>query len=159
MQSWTAPVFDAFGGPVLLLMAGGGACLIAVGVVARRWPGLLPRLTAAAVTGSLLLAAFFVGYPGAIASAYAAVDPLVASVCRDQVADTMSIHMLFVLEPERIVGIYAPLVLTLVLAAVVTWRAAPELRFRWMLGASVLAALFATGLWQMRGAAVTTMVA
>src|SRR5690349_1130675 len=159
MQSWAAPVFDAFGGPVLLLMAGGGACLIAVGVVATRRPGLLPRLAAAAATGSLLLVVFFAGYPGAIASPYAAVDPLVASVWLDHVAETMSIHMLFVLEPERIVGIYAPLLLTLVLAGVVTWRAAPELRFRWMLGASVLAALFATGLWQMRGAAVATMVA
>ncbi len=159
MQSWTAPVFDAFGGPVLLLMVGGGACLIVVGAVATRWPGVLPRLAAAAVTGSLLLAAFFATFPGAIASPYAAVDPLVASVWLDHVAETMSIHMLFVLEPERIVGIYAPLLLTLVLAAMVTWRAAPELRFRWVLGASVLAALFATGLWQMRGAAVATMVA
>src|SRR5262249_38653347 len=52
-----------------------------------------------------------------------------------------------------------PLLLTLVLAGMVTWRAAPELRFRWLLGASVLAALFATGLWQMRGAAAATMVA
>ena len=158
-QSWATPVFDAFGGPVLLLMAGGGASLIAVGAVATRWPSLSARLVAAAATGSLLLAVFFAAYPGAIASPYAAVDPLVASVWLDHVAETMSIHMLFILEPERILGIYAPLLLTLVLAAVVTWRAAPDRPFRWIFAASVLAALFATGLWQMRGAAAATMVA
>src|SRR5437870_4365067 len=72
---------------------------------------------------------------------------------------SMSIHMLFILEPERILGIYAPLLLTLILAVVVTWRAAPGLRCRWILAASVLAAMFAAGLWQMRGAAVATIVA
>jgi hypothetical protein len=158
-RAWIAPVYDAFGGPVLLLMAGGGASMIVVGAVATRWPGLFPRLAVAAATGSLLLAVFFAGYPDSIASPYAAVDPLVASVWLDHVAETMSIHMLFILEPERIVGIYAPLLLTLILAGVVTWRAAPGLRFRWILATSMLAALFATGLWQMRGAAVATIVA
>jgi hypothetical protein len=158
-QSWTAPVYDAFGGPVLLLMAGGGACLIAVGAVATRWPGLVPRLAAAAATGSLLLAAFFALYPDAVASPYAAVDPLVATLWLNRVSETMSIHMLYLLEPERIVGLYAPLLITLILAGAVAWRAAPDVRFRWLLGISVLAALFATGLWQMRGAAAATIVA
>ena len=67
--------------------------------------------------------------------------------------------MLYLLEPERIVGLYAPLLITLVLAGVVAWRAAPGQRFRWLLAISVLAALFATGLWQMRGAAAATMAA
>ena len=159
LRSLAAPVYDAFGGPVLLLMAGGGASLIVTGAVATRWPGLFPRLAAAAVTGSLLLAVFFAGFPGAVASPYAAVDPLVAAVWLDHVAETMSIHMLFVLEPERILGIYAPLLLTLVLSGVAVRRAAPDQRFRWILAASVLAALLATGLWQMRGAAAATIVA
>ena len=158
-QSWTAPVYDAFGGPVLLLMAGGGACLIVVGAVAARWPGLSARLAAAAATGSLLLAVFFATYPDAIASPYAAVDPLVATLWLNRVFETMSIHMLFLLEPERIVGLYAPLAMTAILAGVVAWRAAPDLRFRWMLGMSVLAALFAVSLWQMRGAAAAAIVA
>lgn len=158
-QSWTAPVYDAFGGPVMLLMAGGGACLIVVGAVATRWPGLPARLAAAALTGSLLLAVFFAAYPDAIASPYAAVDPLVATLWLNRVFETMSIHMLFLLEPERIVGLYAPAAITLILAGRVAWRAVPELRFRWGLGISVLAALFAISLWQMRGAAAAAIVA
>jgi hypothetical protein len=158
-HAWTAPVYDAFGGPVLLLMAGGGACLIVAGAVAARWSGLVPRLAAAATTGSLLLATFVALYPDAIASPYAAVDPLVATLWLNRVSETMSIHMLYLLEPERIVGIYAPLLITLILAGRAAWRAAPDQRFRWLLGMSVLAALFATGLWQMRGAAAATIVA
>jgi hypothetical protein len=71
----------------------------------------------------------------------------------------MSIRMLFILEPERIVGIHAVLLLTLVLAAMAARRATPDLRFRWILAFASLAAVFGTGLWQMRGAAAATMVA
>lgn len=158
-RSWALPVYDAFGGPVLLLLIGGGACLIAVGAVAVRWPGLWPRLAAAIVTGSLLLAVFFAIYPGAAASPYASVDPLVATLWLNRVAETMSIHMLFLLEPERIAGLYAPLLIALILAGTAAWRVAPDLRFRWLLGFAMLAALLATGVWQMRGAAVATIVA
>lgn len=156
-QSWTAPVHDAFGGPVLLLLAGGGVSLIVVGAVAAH--GLRARIVAAAATGSLLLAGFFIAFPGSIASPYAAVDPLVATLWLDRVSETMSIRMLFILEPERILGIHAVLLLTLVLAATAARCAVPALRFRWILALASLAALFATGLWQMRGASVATMVA
>ena len=155
--SWTAPVHDAFGGPVLLLLIGGGLSLIAVGVLASRGVGV--RLAAAAVTGSLLLAIFFAAYPGMLASPYAAVDPLVATLWLDRVSETMSIRMLFILEPERIVGIHAVVLLTLVMAAMAARRAGPELRFRWILALVALAALFATGLWQLRAAAAATMIA
>ena len=94
-------MYDAFGGPVLLLMIGGGVSLVVVGAVAERLPGLLARLAASAVTGSLLLAVLFAIFPGSIASPYAAVDPLVATLWLDLVSETMSIRTLFILEPER----------------------------------------------------------
>jgi hypothetical protein len=158
-KSLALPVYDAFGGPVLLLMIGGGVSLIVVGAVAERLPALLARLAASAVTGSLLLAVFFELFPGSIASPYAAVDPLVATLWLDLVSETMSIRTLFILEPERILGIHALLLLTFILAAVATRRTAPELRFRWILALTMLAATFAVGLWQMRGAAAATMTA
>jgi hypothetical protein len=158
-QSWTAPVHDAFGGPVLLLLIGGGLSLVAIGAVTMRLPGLRARLVAAAATGSPLFAIFLTAYPGSLASPYAAVDPLVATLWLDRVFETMSIGMLFILQPERIIGIHAVLLLTLILAAMAARRATPDLRFRWILAAVALAALFATGLWQMRAAAAATVVA
>jgi hypothetical protein len=158
-ESLAVPVYDAFGGPVLLLMIGGGVSLMVVGAVATRLPGLLARLAASAVTGLLLLAVFFAVFPGSIASPYAAVDPLVATLWLDRVSETMSIRMLFILQPERILGIHAFLLLALILAAVATRRTAPELRFRWILALTMLVATFAVGLWQMRGAAAATMMA
>ena len=158
-ESLAVPVYDAFGGPVLLLLIGGGVNLIVVGAVATRLPGLPARLAASAVTGSLLLAVFFALFPESLASPYAAVDPLVATLWLNSVSETMSIRTLFILQPERIPGIHGFLLLALILAAVAARRTAPELRFRWILALTMLAATFAVGLWQMRGAAAATMMA
>src|SRR5262249_44665413 len=149
-KSLAAPVYDALGGPVLLLLAGGGLSLIIVGMAAERLPGLAVRLGASAATGSLLLAAFFAIFPGSLASPYAAVDPLVAMLWLDRVSETMSLRTMLILEPERVLGNYVFPLLTLILAAVVTKRVTPDLRFRWILASVMLAAAFAVSLWQVR---------
>lgn len=153
------PVYDAFGGPVLLLLAGGGLSLVIVGAVAEWLPGFPARLGTAAVTASLPLAVFFALFPGSLAAPYADVDPLVATLWLDRVSETMSIRMMLILEPERILGIYVFPLLALILAGVAVKRVTPHLRFRWLLASAMLAATFAVGLWQMRGAAAATMLA
>lgn len=158
-QSWTAPVFDAFGAPVLLLLIGGGISLMSVSAVAVRRADLHSRVVAAAISGSLLLAIFFAAFPRSVASPYAAVDPLVTSLWLDHVAEVMSLSTLLALQPERIAGTYAPPLATLVLAAMVMARAPRKFRFRWALASSVIAASLAISLWQIRGAASATMAA
>jgi hypothetical protein len=104
-HSLGTPVCDAFGGPFLLLIAGGGGSLMIVAGVAAWQPELGARVAAAAVTGLILLAAFFKLFPGCLASPYAMVDPLVASLWLDQVAETMSFHTMLQLEPQKIPGL------------------------------------------------------
>jgi hypothetical protein len=134
-------------------MAGGGACLIAVGAVAMRWPGLVPRL--AVRQRDRCCWQRFRALSGRGCPPYAAVDPLVATLWLNRVSETMSIHMLYRLEPERIVGLYAPLLITLILAGAVAWRAAPDVRIRWLLGINVLAAIRDRSLADARAAAAT----
>jgi hypothetical protein len=62
-QSLELPVFDAFGGPVLLLIFGGGFCLVIVAAISKRWPSFAARTTAAVLTGAALLALFFHLFP------------------------------------------------------------------------------------------------
>jgi hypothetical protein len=121
-HSLGTPVCDAFGGPFLLLIAGGGGSLMIVAGVAAWQPELGARVAAAAVTGLILLAAFFKLFPGCLASPYAMVDPLVASLWLDQVAETMSFHTMLQLEPQKIPGFYGFPVLTLFLAATAMLR-------------------------------------
>jgi len=154
-----APVCDAFGGPFLLLTAGGGVSLMIVAGVARWKSGMASRTAAAAATALILLPSFFTLFPGCLASPYAAVDPLVASVWLDHVAETMSFQTVLLLEPQKIPGFYGFPVLTLVLAAAAIFRAPPSFRFPLTAAAVTLAALVGISLWQMRGAAAATMVA
>ncbi|MBA7467059.1 hypothetical protein ES707_02255 [subsurface metagenome] len=158
-HSWTAPVFDAFGGPVLLLLVGGGVSLMIVSAVAARRADLHSRVVAAGVSGSLLLAVFFAAFPRSVASPYAAVDPLVTSLWLDHVAEVMSLKTLLALQPERIAGNYAPPLATLALAGMVMARAPRKFRYRWALASSVIAASLAISFWQIRGAAGATMAA
>jgi hypothetical protein len=158
-HSLGAPVCDAFGGPFLLLIAGGGVSLMIVAGVAAWQPRMGARLVAAAATGLVLLATFFTLYPGCLASPYAAVDPLVASVWLDHVAETMSFQTLLLLEPQKISGFYGFPVLTLLLTVAAIFRAAAPPRFPLIAAAATLAALVGISLWQMRGAAAATIVA
>jgi hypothetical protein len=158
-RSLGAPVCDAFGGPFLLLIAGGGGSLMIVAGVATWQSTTGARVAACAATGLMLLAAFFKLFPGCLASPYAAVDPLVASVWLDHVAETMSFQTLLLLEPQKLPGFYGFPVLTLLLAVAAIFRAAPRSRFRLIAAAATLAALIGISIWQMRGAAAATIVA
>jgi hypothetical protein len=159
LHAFGAPVCDAFGAPFLLLIAGGGVILVLVAAV-DHWRSSLPaRMAAAAITGAILLTAFFRLFPGCIASPYAAVDPLVTSIWLDHVAETMSLPTMLQLEPQKILGFYGFPVLTLVLSAMVMVRTAPRFQFRWIVVFATLAALVGTSFWEMRGAAAATIVA
>jgi len=158
-HSLPAPVCDAFGGPFLLLIAGGGLSLmITAGVDAWR-STMAARAAAAAASGLILLAAFFNLFPGCLASPYAAVDPLVVSIWLDHVAETMSLQTLLQLEPQKIPGYFGFPALTLALAVATIFRSPPGCRFPLLIAAVTLAALIGISLWQMRGAAGATMVA
>jgi hypothetical protein len=158
-DSLSTPVFDAFGGPVLLLSAGGGISLVAVGAVSVWRPGWPARLATAVVSGGVVLGAFYWLFAGHIASPYAAVDPLVASIWLDHVEETMSFPTMWQLEPQKILGFYGFPALTLVMAVIAIMRTDPQLRFRWIVASAVLAALFGISLWEMRGAAGATLIA
>ena len=154
-----APVCDAFGGPFLLLTAGGGTCLMIVAGVAAWQPALGARIAVAAATGLVLLGTFFGLFPGCLGSPYAAVDPLVASFWLDHVVETMSFQTLLLLEPQKLPGFYGFPALTLLLAVAASFRASPPLRFPLITGVVTLAVLIGISIWQMRGAAAATIVA
>jgi hypothetical protein len=158
-HSLGAPVCDAFGGPFLLLIAGGGASLMIVAGVTAWRSTLSARFAAAAATGIVLLGAFFALFPGCLASPYAAVDPLVASIWLDHVLETMSFQTLLLLEPQKVPGFYGFPALTLLLAVAAIFRTAPASRFRMVVVAITLAALIGISIWQMRGAAAATIIA
>jgi hypothetical protein len=158
-HSFGAPVCDAFGGPFLLLIAGGGASLMIVAGIDHWFSSLKVRMVAAAATGAVLLAAFFKLFPGCIASPYAAVDPLVTSIWLERVAETMSFLTVLQLAPQKILGFYGFPVLTLVLAATAMVRTAPRFQFRWIAAVVTLAALVGISTWEMRGAAAAAIVA
>lgn len=158
-HSLDAPVCDAFGGPFLLLIAGGGASLMIVAGVTAWRSNLDARFAAVAATGIVLLGAFFALFPGCLASPYAAVDPLVASIWLDHVFETMSFQTMLLLEPQKVPGFYGFPALTLLLAVAAIFRTAPSSRFRLVVAAVTLAALIGISIWQMRGAAAATIVA
>lgn len=158
-HSLGAPVCDAFGGPFLLLVAGGGVSLMMVSGIEIWRSGLSTRIAVAVATGLVLLVIFLKLFPGCIASPYAAVDPLLASVWLDHVAETMSFQTMLQLEPQKILGFYGFPVLTLLLAMTAMVRTAPRFQFRWIVGVTMLAALVGISIWQMRGAAAATIMA
>jgi hypothetical protein len=154
-----SPVCDALGGPSLLLVAGGGGSLIVIAGVDRWRPGMTLRLCTAALCGGVLFAAFASFYPGCLGSPYAGVDPLLASVWLDQVAETMSLPGMLRLAPQKVLGFYGFPLLTLGLAVAALMRSDPVARFRWWLALATLVALLGISLWQVRGAAAATIVA
>ncbi|QWG12718.1 hypothetical protein KMZ29_24020 [Bradyrhizobium sediminis] len=159
IHSLTAPACDAFGGPFLLLIAGGGVSLVAVAYVNRLHPTLGGRLAAAAVAGGALLGSFFELFPGCIASPYAQVAPLLTEFWLDRVAETMSFQKVLQYTPQKILGFYGFPLITLGLAVVALIRCAPPARFPWIVSIVTLAALIGTSLWEVRGAAAANMVA
>ena len=159
LRSLAAPVCDTFGGPLLLLTAGGGVTLMIVAAADRwhfSWRG---RLVAGSVAGFFVVGSFFRLFPGCLASPYAAVDPLVTSFWLDHVAETMSIWSILQLAPQKLAGFYGFPMLTLGFAVAALVRCSPVARFRWLVATISLAALIGISIWEMRGSAAATMVA
>jgi hypothetical protein len=159
LPSLGAPVCDAFGGPVLLLAAGGGMTLMAIAVIDSWYRSFSVRLTTAVIAGLVLVVTFFRLFPGCLASPYAQVDPLVTSFWLDHVAETMSIQTLYELEPQKIPGFYGFPLLTLGLAIAASIRCDVTARFRWLVATVALVALVSISLWEQRGSAAANMVA
>jgi hypothetical protein len=158
-HSLGAPVCDAFGGPFLLLSAGGGISLVIVAGVAWRWPAPGARIATAAATGVILFAAFYKLFAGCLAPPFAGIDPLVTSIWVDHVAESMSFQTVLLLEPQKVPGLYGFPLLTLLLAGAAILRSRPAFRFRLIAAAVTLAALIGMSFWLMRGAAAANMVA
>jgi hypothetical protein len=159
VRSLGAPVCDAFGGPFLLLAAGGGTSLMIVAGVARRWPATGVRVAAAAATGLILFAVFYKLFAGCLAPPFASIDPLVTSIWVDHVAESMSVQTILLLEPQKLPALYGFPLLTLLLTGAAILRARPAFRFRLIAAAVTLAALVGVSFWLMRGAAAANMVA
>jgi hypothetical protein len=155
----TLPVCDSFGGPVLLLVAGGGISLMAMAGIDLYRSTLRLRLATGAASAIVLVSAFLSLFAGCIASPYAQLDPLVTSFWVDKVVESMSLTTMLQLEPQKVLGFYGFPLMTMGVAAAALIRSSPPRRFRWILGITTLAALMGLSIWEMRGTAAASMVA
>ena len=159
LPSLASPVCDTFGGPVLLLAAGGGIGLMIMAGIDRYHSTLRVRLTTGATTAIALVAAFLSLFAGCIASPYAQLDPLVTSLWVDKVAESMSLATMLQLVPQKVPGLYGFPLITMGFALAALIRSNPPGRFRWILGIMTLAALIGLSIWEMRVNAPASMVA
>jgi hypothetical protein len=159
LPSLASPVCDAFGGPVLLLVAGGGISLMIMVGIDRLYSTLRLRLVTGAASAIALVGAFLLLFAGCIASPYAQLDPLVTSFWVDKVVESMSLATMLQLAPQKVLGFYGFPLLTMGFAAAALIQSNPLGRFRWILGIMTLAALIALSVWEMRVAAAASMVA
>ncbi|OCK54440.1 hypothetical protein [Bradyrhizobium sp. LMTR 3] len=159
LPSLALPVCDTFGGPVLLLAAGGGIGLMTMAAIDRRHSTL--RLRVATGTGSAitLVGAFLSLFAGCIASPYAHLDPLVTSLWVDRVVESMSLATMLQLAPQKVLGFYGFPLMTMGFAVAALIRSNPLGRFCWILGVMTLAALIGLSFWEIRGSAAATMLA
>jgi hypothetical protein len=159
LPSLASPVCDSFGGPVLLLAAGGGTGLMIMAGIDRYHSTLRMRLATGATTAIALGAAFLSLFAGCLASPYAELDPLVTSLWVDKVAESMSLATMLQLAPQKVPGFYGFPLITIGFALAALIRSDPPRRFRWILGIMTLAALIALSIWEMRVNAPASMVA
>jgi hypothetical protein len=159
LPSLALPVCDAFGGPVLLLVAGGGISLMIMVGIDRYHSTLRLRLATGAVSAIALVSAFLSLFAGCIASPYAQLDPLVTSLWVDKVAESMSLATMLQLAPQKVLGFYGFPLMTMGFASAALMQSNPLVRFRWILSIMTLAALIGLSVWEMRGAAAASMVA
>jgi len=159
LPSLAQPICDAFGGPVLLLVAGGGISLMIMAGIDRHHSALRLRLATGAASAIVLVSAFLSQFAGCIASPYAQVDPLVTSFWLDKVVETMSLATMLQLTPQKVLGFHGFPVMTMGFAWAALMRSNPPARFRWILGIMTLAALIGLSVWEMRVAAAAAMVA
>ena len=159
LPSLALPVCDAFGGPVLLLVAGGGISLMIMVGIDRLHSTLRLRLATGTASAIALVGAFLSLFAGCIASPYAQLDPLVTSLWVDRVIESMSLATMLQLTPQKVLGFYGFPLMTMGFASAALIRSNPVVRFRWILGIITLAALIGFSVWEMRGTAAATMLA
>ena len=159
LPSLASPVCDAFGGPVLLLVAGGGVSLVIMAEIDRYYSALRLRLVTGVALAIALLAVFLSLYSGCIASPYGQLDPLVISLWVDRVAESISLRTMLQLMPQKILGFYGFPLMTMGFALAALIKSDPVARFRWIVGIVALAALTALSVWEIRAAAAASMLA
>jgi hypothetical protein len=159
LPSLALPVCDAFGGPVLLLAAGGGISLMIMVGIDRLHSTLHLRLATGAASAIALVGAFLSLFAGCIASPYAQLDPLVTSLWVDKVVESMSLATMLQLAPQKVLGFYGFPLMTMGFASAALIRSNPLVRFRWILGIMTLVALIGFSIWEMRGTAAASMLA
>jgi hypothetical protein len=159
LPSLASPVCDAFGGPVLLLVAGGGISLMIMVGIDRCRSTLRLRLATGAASAIVLVGAFLSLFAGCIASPYAQVDPLLTSFWVDRVLESISLATMLQLTPQKVLGFYGFPLMTMGFATAALIQSSPPGRFRWILGIMTLAALIGLSVWEMRAAAAASIVA
>jgi hypothetical protein len=159
LPSLASSVCDAFGGPVLLLVAGGGVSLVIMAEIDRYYSALRLRLVTGVALAIALLAVFLSLYSGCIASPYGQLDPLVISLWVDRVAESISLRTMLQLMPQKILGFYGFPLMTMGFALAALIKSDPVARFRWIVGIVALAALTALSVWEIRAAAAASMLA
>jgi hypothetical protein len=159
LSSLTAPVCDAFGGPVLLLTAGGGISLMLMVGIDRYQSSLRMRAVSGATLAIVLVGSFLASFSGCIASPFGHLDPIVISLWVNNIAEAISFARMLQLFPEQVAAYYAFPIMTMGLAVMALIRSCPAERFRWIVASGALAALIGFGFWQMRGLAAASMVA
>jgi len=159
LSSLTVQVCDAFGGPVLLLAAGGGISLVLMVEIDRYQSTLRMRAVSGAALASVLVSAFLSSYSGCIASPFAHLDPIVVSLWVNNVGEALSFARMLQLFPEKIPAFYGFPIMTMGFAVMALTRSPPPERFRWIVGIVALAALIGVSFWQVRGSAGASMVA
>lgn len=159
LSSLTAPVCDAFGGPVLLLTVGGGVSLMLMAGIDRYRSTLAMRALSGATSAIILVGSFLAFFSGCMASPFAHLDPIVRLLWVNNIDEAVSFARMLQLFPEEIAGYYAFPIVTVGLAAMALIRACPAERFRWIVAIGALAALTGFGFLQIRGLAAASMVA
>jgi hypothetical protein len=151
-------VCDAFGAPVLALCTLGGGALLACAALSRRLPGLGARLACGALLGAAAACAFAAAYPECLRAPYGHLDPRLAVLWLDTVAESQPMLDAISASPEIIAPIFAFVALSLCLgcawavkARAPAFRESDETRFALLLLLAVTVAHLATGVWQTRG--------
>ncbi|MGJ5175931.1 hypothetical protein ACQR16_17250 [Bradyrhizobium oligotrophicum] len=158
-EALTLPVFDALGGPLLLLTVGGGIGLVLMVEIDRSRSALWLRAVTATATAIVLIGAFVLLFAKSLVSPYSQLDPLVVSLWLDHVQETVSLVTMARLGPEEVLGFYAFPFITLAIVTAAFLRSDPADRFRWGLCGAALAALIAISVWEMRGTGGAAMAA
>ena len=159
LSSLTVQVCDAFGGPVLLLAAGGGISLVLMVGIDRYRPTLRMRAVSGAALAIILIGAFLALFSGCIASPFAHLDPIVVSLWINNVSEAISLPRMLQLFPEKVPAYYGFPIMTVGFAVMALTRSPPPERFRWIVAIVTLATLIGFSFWQVRGAAGASIVA